>query len=397
MLGVRNISDMSVVFIGSHFVDVDVVKKTSDICDVTYVVGERGSYDVHVMFRGAPITGSPFEITEMKANDNDVVHVTVKPKCLIRRATFWCRKDLATEKVECELLPLLTQEQQQHQGQQQQQRQQQVKIQRISSNVVQASFLPTCNGQYKLTLLHNSLESAVINNTKEYDSSLLYSSVTIPVTDLPSAEDLLTISGNGVKGGIIHELMNVFIESDIFTDFNLFSVVVDDPPNIDVVLRQLTGGKCCVSYTARKCGSHKMSLKYDGFDIPIAPLKLEIKEAQRRQSPIENSDTTTITSRKSDAWLCRAYGDGLRRAAVSEWSSFHVNCHAAATGVLTAGLLTEKGSPSWEVAVRHLGEKLYNVEYRVGVEGSYCLTVMWEGEHISGSPFRLHVSKRAIQ
>ena len=102
-----------------------------------------------------------------------------------------------------------------------------------------------------------------------------------------------------------------------------------------------------------------------------------------------------MTSRKSDAWLCRAYGEGLQRAAVGEWNSFHVNAYAAGTGALMTGFVTEKGSPS-EISLRHLGEKLYNVEYRVKYEGVYTLYVVWEGEHISGSPFRIYVTKKEL-
>ena len=134
-----------------------------------------------------------------------------------------------------------------------------------------------------------------------------------------------------------------------------------------------------------------MTIKYDGFDIPKTPLLIKVRAGNLRQNAIEISDSPTVMT-ESEAWLCRAYGEGLRRALPGEWSSFHVNAHATSNGTLMAGFSTEMNS-STEIILRHLGQKLYNLEYKVRDEGTYSLSVVWENEHITGSPFRINVCR----
>lgn len=48
-------------------------------------------------------------------------------------------------------------------------------------------------------------------------------------------------------------------------------------------------------------------------------------------------------------------------------------------------------TPCEDVAVKHMGNKLYNVTYTVMEKGNYVVIVKWGDETVPGSPFHVSV------
>lgn len=46
-------------------------------------------------------------------------------------------------------------------------------------------------------------------------------------------------------------------------------------------------------------------------------------------------------------------------------------------------------TPCEDVAVKHMGNKLYNVTYTVKEKGNYVVIVKWGDETVPGSPFHV--------
>ena len=49
-------------------------------------------------------------------------------------------------------------------------------------------------------------------------------------------------------------------------------------------------------------------------------------------------------------------------------------------------------TPCEEVNVKHMGRRIYNVNYRVKERGDYVIIVKYGDDHVPGSPFALSVS-----
>lgn len=47
--------------------------------------------------------------------------------------------------------------------------------------------------------------------------------------------------------------------------------------------------------------------------------------------------------------------------------------------------------PCEKIEVDHLGNRVYNVSYRLKEKGEYILVVKWGDEHIPGSPYHITV------
>ena len=47
--------------------------------------------------------------------------------------------------------------------------------------------------------------------------------------------------------------------------------------------------------------------------------------------------------------------------------------------------------PAKETVVKYMDDKVYNVSYVVDIKGSYFLHMMWNCQHIPGSPFHVIV------
>lgn len=56
--------------------------------------------------------------------------------------------------------------------------------------------------------------------------------------------------------------------------------------------------------------------------------------------------------------------------------------------IVFIGICGPKGQ-SDEVSIKHLGENIYNVNYRVQDRGQYVVVVKWGDEQIPDSPFHL--------
>ena len=146
-----------------------------------------------------------------------------------------------------------------------------------------------------------------------------------------------------------------------------------------------------------------MSIKYDGFHVEGSPFVVDIFPAHGMisdtsfdiQQQIINQQqqkkpTTTAKMTKTDVDSCIASGDGLYQAILDKMTSFQVDTSKGGDGILMAGFHTSSTTAT-EVNCKHLGSSLYEVQYKIGKTGMHRLSVYWNGQNISGSPFEINV------
>uniref|UniRef100_A0A0N5AN33 Filamin-A n=1 Tax=Syphacia muris TaxID=451379 RepID=A0A0N5AN33_9BILA len=85
-------------------------------------------------------------------------------------------------------------------------------------------------------------------------------------------------------------------------------------------------------------------------------------------------------------------GDGLTHALTKEKAEFIIDTsEVSREGRITCALTGQKA----DVPIRlgHLGNNVYKATYTPLISGTYELQVLWDGEHVNGSPFRVFVDQ----
>ena len=138
-------------------------------------------------------------------------------------------------------------------------------------------------------------------------------------------------------------------------------------------------------------GMYLLSIKYDGCHVASSPYHVCLTNPDNcHQLEIENnSEGKTI---KSFPEMYHAYKLGLASARCEKLSCFTVDALNAGIGSLMAGF----DSGNWksimtEVICKHIGNRMYNVQYKLDYQGMCKLSVFWASSHIPESPFTVTV------
>ena len=141
---------------------------------------------------------------------------------------------------------------------------------------------------------------------------------------------------------------------------------MQDKLHIPCEVEAARGSSYWISFeTKEDVAEYLVSIKYDGTHIPRSPFQL-------------------VLSDQPAASVCRAEGDGLRFAEVNKESQFLVftDCSDADVKVKIEGK-SDQVFPSQ----RQLEGGVYEFTYTAQFEEDYQIDVLYNGEHIPGSPF----------
>ncbi|CAO1424762.1 unnamed protein product [Diamesa tonsa] len=136
-----------------------------------------------------------------------------------------------------------------------------------------------------------------------------------------------------------------------------------------------------VSYRTNEIGKFSIFIKFNEFDLSKKPLIVTVAEKSREfVLPVFNSDSRKVSIK----------GLGIQQVILNVKNEFTVDASAAGNNILFVSV----GGPSGqcdEVYIRHMGQNIYNVYYRVRDVGEYRIVVKYGSDHIPGSPFHLRI------
>ena len=356
-----DLNDLFIAVVGPSNVKLRVFQTNADSIDIIYDINTNGRYIFHVHEQGHKLPGSPFDVTHPQKSDGWTV-CSIREPLSVYTITLWHGFDGSVQHMRTQLqnpsgvvIP--------H------------SITRKGRHLVELRYLPNMNGTYEISV---SLGDEILDK------------FLVKVNNYPKDGQLLKIAGEGIHKSYVNETAEIKIESILVTTRS-FSVEFDGPDKIDISQSKSSDGKLIVYYKGYTEGKYLLSIKYDGFHVANSPYHVSMTNRDNcHQLKIENN--TEGKAIKSFPEMCRAYGPGLASARCGKLSCFAVDALNAGSGSLMAGFDSgNRKSIMTEVICKHIGNCVYNVQYKLDYQGLYKLSVLWAGSHIPGSPFTVTV------
>lgn len=144
--------------------------------------------------------------------------------------------------------------------------------------------------------------------------------------------------------------------------------------NLPVNLTDLFGGKYALEFVPSEGIEYEVTIK--------CRLKVKTEEKVIANSPF----SLRYESLPADASKCRAVGSGLTGAVAGVWSSFFVHTESAGTGELGVDIAGDMFGDE-ETIISAISPTKFEVRYILRKKGDYKISVTWNGQEISGSPF----------
>ena len=356
-----DLNDLFIAVVGPSNIKLRVFQTNANSIDIIYDINTNGRYIFHVHEQGHKLPGSPFDVTHPQKSDRWTVCSIGEPLS-VYTITLWHGFDASIQHMRTQLqnpsgvvIP--------H------------SITRKGRHLVELRYLPNMNGTYEISA---SLGDEILDK------------FLVKVSNYPIDGQLLKITGEGIHKAYINETAEIKIESILATTRS-FSVEFDGPDKIDISQSKSSDGKLIIYYKGYTEGKYLLSIKYDGFHVANSPYHVSLTNRDNcHQLDIKNN--TEGKAIKSFPEMCRAYGPGLASARCGKLSCFTVDALNAGSGSLMAGFDSgNRKSIMTEVICKHIGNCVYNVQYKLDYQGLYKLSVLWAGSHIPGSPFTVTV------
>ena len=346
-----NLCDLSVAIEGNSLCNMRVFQNFYDSVDFLYIPSRRGRYWIHVLYNGKPISGGPFRLIvrhrkknrETSSKDVGSVYLFV-----------WMGCDLASSNLNTEvsspsgnILP--------H------------SVLAHGNNSLEFRFFPKENGEHKVRVETDAGQGKI-------------EIFSINVQNLASDKNSFpSINKNSVLETNANQSAEIVVDVPAGIP-RLLSVEFAGPGAIEYDRIQGKQGKLLVHYRAKISGRYLVSLNYDGVPVRGSPYHLMIHD-ENANFALNGSETTEF---------CSCYGKGLQQAKAGEISNFIVDATKAGPGSLMIGF-DDPEVLATEVVSKHMGNCVYDVQYKIEKTGVYELTVMWGGKHVPGSPFKVIV------
>lgn len=356
-----DLNDLFIAVVGPSNIKLRVFQTNADSIDIIYDINTNGRYIFHVHEQGHKLPGSPFDVTHPQKSDKWTVCSIGEPLS-VYTITLWHGFDASIQHMRTQLqnpsgvvIP--------H------------SITRKGRHLVELRYLPNMNGTYEISA---SLGDEILDK------------FLVKVSNYPIDGQLLKITGEGIHKAYINETAEIKIESILATTRS-FSVEFDGPDKIDISQSKSSDGKLIIYYKGYTEGKYLLSIKYDGFHVANSPYHINLTNRDNCHQ-LEIKNNTEGKAIKSFPEMCRANGPGLASARCGKLSYFTVDALNAGSGSLMAGFDSgNRKSIMTEVICKHIGNCVYNVQYKLDYQGLYKLSVLWAGSHIPGSPFTVTV------
>ena len=341
-----DLNDLFIAVVGPSNVKLRVFQTNAHSIDVIYNISTNGQYIFHVHKHGHKLHGNPFGVTHPQNSDWWTV-CSVHEPFSVYTITIWHGFDASIQHIRTQLqnpsgvvIP--------H------------SITRKARYLVELRYLPNMNGTYEISA---SLGDEILDK------------FLVKVNNYPKDGQLLQTTGEGIHKAYVNETAEIKIESILATTRS-FSVEFDGPDKIDISQSKSSDGKLIIYYKGYTEGMYLLSIKYDGFHAASSPYHVCLTNPDNcHQLEIENN--TEGKAIKSFPEMCRAYGPGLASARCGKLSCFTVDALNAGSGSLMAGFDSgNRKSIMTEVICKHIGNCVYNIQYKLDCQGLYNLSVL---------------------
>jgi filamin len=135
--------------------------------------------------------------------------------------------------------------------------------------------------------------------------------------------------------------------------------------------------------------------RYDGsYELVIRPQEvgMHILEIKYGNEPIPGSPFSIKVTSAPDPTRVKVTGDGIRNGLLATFqSNFLVDTRGAGPGQLTVKVRGPKGAFRVEMTRQPGNDRSIQCRYYPTEVGVYQVYVLWSGEHVNGSPFRVHI------
>uniref|UniRef100_A0A672SL67 Filamin C n=1 Tax=Sinocyclocheilus grahami TaxID=75366 RepID=A0A672SL67_SINGR len=358
---------------GGNVADAEIVDSGNSTYRVRFVPAEMGSHTVNVKYRGEHVPGSPFQFTVGPLGEGGYHKVRAGGTGLERAVakvpaefSIWTREAGAGG----------------------------LSIAVEGPSKAEISFEDRKDGSCGVIY--------IVQEPGDYEVSIKFNNEHIP--DSPFIVPVATLSDDARRLTVT----SLQIICDPGAGSSALSVTIDGPSKVKMDCTEcLEGYK--VSYTPMAPGNYLICIKYGGpqhivgspFKAKVTGMRLSgghslhetssvIVETVTKTSKMAGGFSSLSSSKStSDASKVVCHGAGLSKAFVGQ-NTFSVDCSKAGTNMLMVGIHGPR-TPCEDVAVKHMGNKLYNVTYTVKEKGNYVVIVKWGDETVPGSPFHVSV------
>ncbi|TRY85907.1 hypothetical protein DNTS_011928 [Danionella cerebrum] len=362
---------LSIAVEGPSKAEISFEDRKDGSCGVSYTVQEPGDYEISIKFNNEHIPDSPFIVPVATLSDDarrlTVTSLQEKDLKVNQEASFAVQRNGARGVIDAKV--------------------------RAPSGVVEECYvteLDSDKNAIRFIPRENGIHSI---DVKFSGSHIPGSPFKVRVGEAESSGDpgMVSAYGSGLEGGR-----------------TALSITIDGPSKAKMDCNECPEGYK-ISYTPMAPGNYLICIKYGGpqhivgspFKAKVTGMRLSgghslhetssvLVETVTKSSKMAGSYSSASSSiSTSDASKVVCHGAGLSKAFVGEKNSFSVDCSQAGSNMLMVGVHGPR-TPCEDVAVKHMGNKLYNVTYTVKEKGNYVVIVKWGDDTVPGSPF--HVS-----
>ncbi|XP_075967347.1 filamin-C isoform X6 [Anarhichas minor] len=377
---------LSIAVEGPSKAEITFEDRKDGSCGVVYVVQEPGDYEVSIKFNDEHVPDSPFIVPVATLSDDarrlSITSLQETGLKVGQEASFAVQLNGARGLIDAKIhTPSGAVEE--------------CSITELESDQHAIRFIPRENGVHSIDVRFNG-------------SHVPGSPFKIRVGEPGQVGDpgMVSAFGPGLEGGTTG-VVSEFSVNICNAGSGALAVTIDGPSKVKMDCQESPEGYK-VSYTPMAPGSYLISIKYGGPQhIVGSPFKAKVSGPRLSggHSLHEMSSVLVETVSKtsamggaygslpkfsSDASKVVSRGSGLSKAFVGQKNAFTVDCSQAGTNMLMVGVHGPK-TPCEEVYVKHMGNRMYNVNYTVKEQGSYILIVKWGDDNIPGSPFHFTV------
>ncbi|XP_073724478.1 filamin-C [Misgurnus anguillicaudatus] len=379
---------LSIAVEGPSKAEISFEDRKDGSCGVIYIVQEPGDYEVSIKFNNEHIPDSPFIVPVAKLSDDarrlTVTSLQEKDLKVNYEAQFAVQRNGARGVIDAKVhAPSGVVEE--------------CYVTELDSDKNAIRFIPRENGVHSIDVKFNG-------------SHIPGSPFRVRVGEAEHVGDpgMVSAFGSGLEGGRTG-VASEFVVNTCNAGSGALSVTIDGPSKVKMDCTECPEGYR-ISYTPMAPGNYLISIKYGGpqhivgspFKAKVTGMRLSGGHSLHETSSVI-VETVTKTSKLSGAYSSLAgskstsdaskvvcHGPGLSKAYVGQKNNFTVDCSNAGTNMLMVGVHGPK-TPCEDVAVKHMGNKIYNVTYAVKEKGNYVVIVKWGDETVPGTPFHITV------
>ncbi|XP_014206619.1 filamin-A [Copidosoma floridanum] len=327
-------------------------------CSVEYLPTEPGDYDISIKFADQHIPGSPFTVIADKQQE-DVSNAFAYGPGVEPRGVH--EGVLATFTVDSSKAPNAPID---------------VKVKTDRGTIGKPEIKSIGNNLWGVSYMPSQAGSTVQVDVNYGGKPIQKSPFRIKVEAGGADADKVVLSGPGVQPVTTASFPADFVVDTSKAGHGDLDVQVLGPDQTPrkVDIRKIADGKHKVTYLPDDCGRYKVSVKYDGKEVPNSPVNVQ-----------------SVSTGKADAVKIK---EGVQRTlAQGEEYCITVDTEDAGRGAVTCRIRSTSGSEDVDVDVEENTDGTVDIYYKVADEGDYTLNLKFGGQPVPNGLYTFTASE----